>query len=264
MSPPVKDVSRRGFLAALKPQNLALAAAGGLAWVHFSGEARASATPRRPPGARDEPAFLASCIKCAQCVEACPYDTLRSATAGDAEAIGVPYFEPRQVPCYMCPDTPCIAACPTDALLPDTPIEEAEMGLAVLVDHENCLAYKGLRCEVCYRACPLMGRAIGLEFRENERTGKHAFFIPVVNSEACTGCGKCEHVCVLEEAAIKVLPVEQARGKLGDNYRFGWLEDAEISRDFESPEGPPALPQWRDGLERVLEQMDDLSGIEEP
>jgi ferredoxin-type protein NapG len=264
VSPPAKDVSRRGFLAALKPQNVALAVAGSTVWAYVTGESRASVPARRPPGARDESAFLASCIKCSQCVEACPYDTLQTATAGDGEAIGVPYFEPRKVPCYMCPDTPCIAACPTDALLPDTPIEEAEMGLAVLVDQENCLAYKGLRCEVCYRACPLIGRAIGLEFRPNERTGKHALFIPVVNSDACTGCGRCEHACVLEEAAIKVLSVEQARGKLGENYRFGWLEDAEISPDFEAPMAAPDLPQWRDGLERVLEQMDDLSGIEEP
>ena len=34
------------------------------------------------------------------------------------------------------------------------------MGLAVLSDQENCLAFQGLRCEVCYRACPLMGEAI--------------------------------------------------------------------------------------------------------
>ncbi|MCP4007702.1 MAG: ferredoxin-type protein NapG [bacterium] len=264
MSLPAKDVSRRGFLAAFKPQSLALALTGGMTWVHVAGESRASVSAPRPPGAQDEPAFLASCIKCSQCVEACPYDTLQIATAGDGEAIGVPYFEPRKVPCEMCPDSPCTEACPTDALVSGTPIEEAEMGLAVLVDHENCLAYKGLRCEVCYRACPLMGQAIGLEFRQNERTGKHAYFIPVVNSDACTGCGKCEHVCVLEEAAIKVLPVEQARGKLGDNYRFGWLEETDISGDFKAPETAPDLPQWENSLERVLEQMDDLSGIEGP
>ena len=46
------------------------------------------------------------------------------------------------------------------------------MGLAVIVDQENCLSYQGLRCEVCYRVCPLIDRAIKLETRHNARTGK--------------------------------------------------------------------------------------------
>jgi ferredoxin-type protein NapG len=48
--------------------------------------------------------------------------------------------------------------------------------------------------------------------------------LPTVHSEYCTGCGKCEAACVLEEAAIKVLPVALARGRLGEHYRKGWEE----------------------------------------
>jgi ferredoxin-type protein NapG len=165
----------------------------------------------------------------------------------------------------MCDDAPCIGACPTDALTPETPIEAARMGLAVLLDQENCLAFQGLRCEVCYRACPLMGKAISLELQPQERTGKHAFFLPVVDSSDCTGCGKCENACIIEEAAIKVLPLEVAKGKLGEHYRFGWTEEARISRDFEAPQNAPDMPGWGEqGLRKVLESMNDLSGIEEP
>jgi ferredoxin-type protein NapG len=259
------DISRRGFLTgAFRGRNLALAATGALAWTHLLDESRGTIRPIRPPGARPEPDFLARCIKCGQCVEACPFDTLELATVDDGRATGVPYFEPRRTPCYMCEDTPCIGACPTDALLEDTAIEDARMGLAVLIDQENCVAFQGLRCEVCYRACPLMGRAIHLEMRPQERTGKHAYFLPVVNSEQCTGCGKCEHACILEGAAIKVLPRDLAQGKLGDHYRFGWKEETRISRDFTAPESAPDLPEWKANLDRVLEAMDDLEGIEEP
>ena len=115
----------------------------------------------------------------------------------------------------------------------------------VLSDQETCLAFQGLRCEVCYRACPLMGDALVLDFRPNERTGKHAYFLPVVRSDACTGCGMCEHACVLEEAAIKVMPPELARGKLGDHYRFGWSEESEISRDFGPADSAPRR-DWKD------------------
>ena len=49
-------------------------------------------------------------------------------------------------------------------------------------------------------------------------------FLPTVHADKCTGCGKCEKSCVLEEAAIKVLPLELARGELGRHYRWGWEE----------------------------------------
>ncbi|MEJ2133181.1 MAG: ferredoxin-type protein NapG, partial [Gammaproteobacteria bacterium] len=36
--------------------------------------------------------------------------------------------------------------------------------------------------------------------------------------------GKCEHACVLDGAAIKVLPLALARGQPGAHYRLGWVE----------------------------------------
>jgi ferredoxin-type protein NapG len=241
-----------------------MAATGGLVWSLGVGGSEASPGTVRPPGAQPEPDFLATCIKCGECVEACPYGTLRLAMTEDRQAIGAPFFEPRESPCYMCPEVPCIAACPTGSLVEGTAIEDARMGLSVLLDRETCLATQGLRCEVCYRACPLMGRAISLEFRPQLRTGKHAYFIPVVNSDSCTGCGICEYACVLEEAAIKVLPLDLAKGRLAESYRFGWKEETEISRDFQAPESAPQIPEFEGSLERALEKLDDLSGIEEP
>ena len=171
------EVSRRQFLKGGIPgRELALAGVGAILWSYVLQDARGSELPRRPPGARKGSDFPALCIKCGQCVEACPYGTLRLAKVGEVAALGSPYFEPRQVPCYMCPDAPCIAACPTGALVAGTPIEEARMGLAVISDQENCLAFHGLRCEVCYRACPLMGEAITIEFRP--RSAPEARLLP--------------------------------------------------------------------------------------
>ncbi len=134
----------------------------------------------------------------------------------------------------MCPDVPCVPVCPSGALdvkviakqvdgqdteVPD--IRRAKMGIAV-VDQETCLAFWGIQCDVCYRACPLIDEAITLEFKRNERTGKHAFLEPVVHSDICTGCGLCEHACVTEKAAIFVLPRKIATGKVGEHYIKGW------------------------------------------
>lgn len=191
----------------------------------------------RPPGAIDEPKFLGACVRCGLCVRDCPYDTLSLAALGDEVATGTPYFTAREVPCEMCEDIPCVKACPTGALDHElTDIDDARMGLAVLIDEENCLNFQGLRCDVCYRVCPAINKAITLEMQHNARSGKHALFIPTVHSDACTGCGKCEKACVLEQAAIKVLPTRLAKGELGQHYRWGWEEKQKAGGSLVTPD----------------------------
>ncbi len=195
------------------------------------------ATAIRPPGAGPERDFLGACIRCGLCVRDCPYDTLRLAKPEEPVATGTPFFEARKIPCEMCEDIPCVKACPTGALDHElTNIDDARMGLAVLIDQENCLNFLGLRCDVCYRVCPLIDKAITLEARHNVRSGKHAIFIPVVHSDACTGCGKCEHACVLDQAAIKVLPDHLAKGELGRHYRVGWKEKQRAGGSLVTPD----------------------------
>ncbi|MCG8354135.1 MAG: ferredoxin-type protein NapG, partial [Kiloniellales bacterium] len=221
-NPEARDgMARRRFLASLARTACGVGGAGLLLGLYAAQNESLPATALRPPGALTGGDFLGACVRCGLCVRDCPYDTLRLASLGDPVATGTPYFVARQVPCEMCEDIPCVAACPTGALDPAlTDIDEARMGLAVLVGHETCLNYLGLRCDVCHRVCPLIDQAITLERQHNERTGAHARFIPIVHSEHCTGCGKCERSCVLEEAAIKVLPREIATGELGQHYRL--------------------------------------------
>lgn len=229
--------ARRRFLA----DTLRTACGVGLAALGLGLYARQSralpATAIRPPGAIDEEAFLGACIRCGLCVRDCPYDTLRLAELGEDVAAGTPYFTAREIPCEMCEDIPCVRACPTGALDHDlTDIDDARMGLAVVIDHEACIAFRGLRCEVCFNICPIRGDAISLEYQHNERSGKHALFIPVVHSEKCTGCGKCEKACILEEAAVKVLPLQLAKGLLGRHYRLGWVEKQKAGGSLVTPD----------------------------
>ncbi|EQB2602609.1 ferredoxin-type protein NapG [Aeromonas salmonicida] len=226
--------SRRQFLA-----DMAKGACGvGLLGVGLGGMARqqAAAVPAqamRPPAALDEAEFLSACVRCGLCVDACPYDTLKLARLFEPVTTGTPYFQARAVPCEMCDDIPCVVACPSGALDQGmTDIDQARMGVAVLIDHETCLNYLGLRCDVCYRVCPLIDKAISLELVRNPRTGKHAMFLPTVHSDICTGCGKCEHACVLEESAIKVVPRQLAKGELGHHYRLGWEEKRKAGKSL--------------------------------
>lgn len=229
------DASRRNTIRKVF-QGAGYFGLGGLVWGAYLDKARGSELVLRPPGAIEEERFLKACIKCGTCAEACPYDTLKIARPEDRVAIGTPYFIPRDIPCYMCPDVPCVPVCPSGALDQDLvsakksgeseatlDVNLSDMGIAV-VDKNSCVAFWGIQCDACYRACPLLGEAITLEYERNERTGKHAFLKPVVVSEACTGCGMCEHACITEKAAIKVLPRAIALGAVGEHYIKGWDE----------------------------------------
>lgn len=223
------------------------------------GESRAEWRPR-PPGALDGSRFTAACARCGRCVTACPYDTLRLAAPGDPAPIGTPFFTPRDVPCYMCKDIPCVKACPTgalDPLLDD--IRNARMGVAA-VDPNSCLSWQGLRCEVCLRECPEANRAITIEMHPRGLS-KHAVFVPVVHPDACTGCGLCERGCPTEKAAIRVVDHDANLGAIGRHYRLGWLdEDDPKNRRSEAPaaESTPSA-----GSAPSAEALDYLNGGED-
>jgi ferredoxin-type protein NapG len=177
------------------------------------------------------------------CVRECPYHILDLAKPEERIATGTPYFVARKLACEMCDDIPCVKACPTGALDHKlTDITKSRMGLAVLVDHETCLNFLGMRCDVCYRVCPLIDKAITLERQHNLRTGKHTMFLPTVHSDQCTGCGKCESACVLKEAAIKVYPIKLAKGELGGHYRLGWEEKKKAGQSLIEDQNIVDLP----------------------
>jgi ferredoxin-type protein NapG len=263
-----KETARRRFLTETLPAAAgAFVLAVGLGAYQRSARA-VPAQAMRPPGALPEKKFQAACLRCGQCVRACHANLLRNnrkevvgsdqpaeinpnesvrlkpvlrlAEAGSDVPVGTPYFIPRTSPCRLCEDMPCVQACPSGALnkrvlldeKKQPSIYEARMGLAVLIDHENCIGFQGLRCDVCYRNCPVLDKALTLDMVANQRTGIHARFIPTVHSEYWTGCGKCERSCILEHPAIKVLPLAQARGELGHHYRLGWQEKEKAGKSL--------------------------------
>jgi len=153
--------------------------------------------PLRPPGALKESEFLAACTGCNDCIVACPHSVIRKAGPEVGEKIaGTPVIIPEDNPCVFCQDLPCIAACQEGALL--QPEGRVAIGVAV-VDVESCYQVKGAPCDYCSSYCPeKKAGAI--------KAGAHGE-APVVNAEACTGCGTCAQLCPAMPKAIRILPL---------------------------------------------------------
>jgi len=143
-----KPVSRRTFLKASTLAVSGTAVAFGAASVPLL---RKDRLLLRPPGALDEDIFLASCIKCGQCLQVCPPQVIKLAGISQGFGIGTPYIVPRQGGCILCSGLPCVLACPTGALAHELSLgKDAEMGLAVISGPDTCLSVQGVN-DLVYR-----------------------------------------------------------------------------------------------------------------
>jgi len=143
-----KPISRRTFLKASTLVVAGSAAAFGAAAVPLL---RKDRLLLRPPGALDEDIFLASCIKCGQCLQVCPPQVIKLAGINQGFGIGTPYIVPREGACILCSGLPCVLACPTGALAHELSLgKDAEMGLAVISGPDTCLSVQGIS-DLVYR-----------------------------------------------------------------------------------------------------------------
>jgi ferredoxin-type protein NapG/ferredoxin-type protein NapH len=151
----------------------------------------------RPPGAVGEREFLARCIRCQRCQDACPKGCIRLAGPMDRTHRGTPFIAASENACDLCLE--CTRACPTGALLPVAAKEQVRMGTA-RVDERTCVSHNRTGvCGACFTACPLRGRAITQNLRN----------APVVHADFCAGCGLCEEACILK--GVKAIRVFSGR-----------------------------------------------------
>ncbi|MFT5366466.1 MAG: ferredoxin-type protein NapH [Candidatus Latescibacterota bacterium] len=156
-------------------------------------EARGPLGIVRPPGSVGEPDFLAKCIRCTRCADACEAQCILLFGPEGGTHQGTPYIFPNVKGCTMC--LQCGEACPTGALVPLIEKHDVKMGVAV-VDERLCVSHNGTGiCGACHTVCPLRNKAIVQDYRN----------APIVDSNFCTGCGLCEEICIVRDRrAIQV------------------------------------------------------------
>jgi MauM/NapG family ferredoxin protein len=151
---------------------------------------RAAGTPAlRPPGALREPLFVGLCVRCGNCVRACPTAIIQVDKGENGlAALMTPRLDFRRDYCLEdC--VQCTAVCPSGALEPLVLRDKPKHRIGdVQVDMELCLLGDDRDCAMCRNWCPY--EAIRLEFDEVEYT-----LTPRIDSSRCPGCGACEVAC---------------------------------------------------------------------
>lgn len=165
----------------------------------------------RPPGAVPDDEFLARCMRCGECVRACPTHTLQlDWYRSGLEGLWTPRMDLRHAPCEPTCHA-CGRACPTGAIRPLSGCERehASVGTARIL-RERCLPWAASRrCLICNKCCPY--EAIILQSK-----GASQADLPRVDVRRCNGCGLCEASCpVSDGGAILVTSAGEVRRTRG-------------------------------------------------
>ena len=215
----------------------------------------------RPPGALQEQEFLASCIKCGQCVQVCPVEAIKLAELDEGFGIGVPYVDARAQACdFSCDGLQCVLACPTGALSHDLNYPaDTRMGFARLDNPSKCLAmqgkgfkglargadYKGLLrydeidrwnpilvaehpydlelCDLCVRQCPIEIRIAQCAAEEPvDATSDHGRIMPILSGDHVEPPDGAGHVPgVMEQLEDRRAAIVQQPGPAEDADLMG-------------------------------------------
>jgi len=154
--------------------------------------------PIRPPGAVGEDAFGAICVRCGNCIAACPESIIRpdfwetgiTGLLTPVIKIGPGYCSEACNACNM--------ACPSGAIARLSLEDKRTVGIGVArVARPDCLAWEQRKyCMVCDEYCPYHA------INAIERNG---ISCPEVDPAVCRGCGLCQTVCPAIPAAAIVV-----------------------------------------------------------
>jgi Fe-S-cluster-containing hydrogenase component 2 len=176
------------------------------------------------------------CIGCSICELACSFEKegKLNPLKSRIRIIRGPPFIHVAITCRQCQDTPCITACPKDALY-----QSEETG-AILVEDEKCDG-----CKWCWEACEY--GAIRYEPEVNS----------VVICDLCDGEPKCKEMC--PEEAIDLVTEESDIAKVWVAASKKWIEASEKLLKMAKGEGvTDFLEDSRELMERVDEKYREL------
>lgn len=183
--------ARRVFLAVAAGLGCSLAA-------QKIGQARSDGAPLRPPGAIPEAEFTGLCMRCGNCIRACPSRILHPDT-GQSGVLGFLSPVVRYETNYCNEEcNACTSVCPSGALQ-RLNLEQKNRYVIGKASVDTSLCLWGVsECHACVGSCPY--KAIEVRWYEEAYES-----YPGVDPAKCNGCGACEAVCPTGDLkAVKV------------------------------------------------------------
>jgi len=151
-----------------------------------------------PPGSMSLEHYSGSCISCHLCISTCPAKVLTPVLLNKGKSTLQPVLDYNYSYCdYEC--SLCSQVCPTGAIKPVSLNDKKLIQIGYIdLNRKECIAWSLRKdCAACSEHCPT--KAVYM-------IPDGDIYVPVTNTDICTGCGACEHVCPSKPVrAIKII-----------------------------------------------------------
>jgi len=171
----------------------------GLTFTRYARQIKASPL-FRPPGSLPEEKLKTVCIRCGNCIKACPTDIIKSSfDPGDFTGIMTPELDFSLS--YCLPEcTSCGDVCPSGAITTFNEDQKKHLTIGtVKINLDKCLLTNNKECNQCKLACAYDAIVI-------KHSDKNFTAIPEVITNLCVGCAACKIICPPGAIDIKTLP----------------------------------------------------------
>jgi ferredoxin-type protein NapF len=153
----------------------------------------------RPPAALNEKLFNTLCLRCGNCIKACPTKIIKHYTNPDKPVAWMTPEVSFENGGYCLGDCNlCGTVCPSGSISPFPVSAKKELFMAsVEIGLEKCLLSDQKECDRCKAVCTY--KAIKIV-----RTESPLIMKPLVDLSLCVGCGACAAICPAE--TIRMVP----------------------------------------------------------
>lgn len=140
----------------------------------------------RPPWAHSSEEFIERCVRCDDCIQACPENII---VKGDA---GFPEINFSKGECTFCGE--CVTSCKEGAFFSEQRTKSNAWTLQIEIS-PSCLSINKVTCRSCGDECEAGAIRFQLEVGGIAR--------PIVQADKCTACGACMYICPNQSIDIK-------------------------------------------------------------